>query len=132
MADIGDVPIIPYNLVRSVDIIADHYRRIYKADCTPLTLGGDHTLTYPILKAVKEKYGAVGLIQVDAHHDLQDLMCGEKIAHGTPFKRALDEELVDPKHMFQIGLRSSMYSYKETEEIFQWGQDQVMLYKFVF
>ena len=126
MADIGDVPIIPYNLVRSVDIIADHYRRIYKADCTPLTLGGDHTLTYPILKAVKEKYGAVGLIQVDAHHDLADFMSGgEKIAHGTAFKRALDDKLIDPKHMFQIGLRGSLLGSEEVDECFDWGQEQV-------
>lgn len=118
VADIGDVPIVPYNLTRSVDIITDHYRCIYKAGCTPLTLGGDHTLTYPILRAVKEKYGAVGLIQVDAHHDLQDEMMGETIAHGTPFKRALDEGLVDPTKMFQIGLRGNMYNYTEIKEDF--------------
>ncbi|XP_064391222.1 guanidinobutyrase-like [Halichondria panicea] len=118
VADIGDVPIVPYNIQRSCDIITDYYNNILKADCTPLTMGGDHTLTYPILRAIKEKYGAVGLIQVDAHLDLEQEMMGEPIAHGTPFRRALDEELIDPTKMFQIGLRGSLYVEEEIQEEF--------------
>ncbi len=118
VADIGDVPIVPYNIQRSCDIITDYYRNIVKAGCTPLTMGGDHTLTYPILRAIKEKYGAVGLIQVDAHLDLEQEMMGERIAHGTPFRRALDEELIDPTKMFQIGLRGSMYVQEEIQDDF--------------
>ena len=125
VADIGDVPINTYSLQKTVDIITTFYRRIMKADCTPLTLGGDHTLTWPILRAAKEKYGAVGLIQVDAHHDLTDVVFGEKITHGTGFRRALEEGLISPEHMFQIGLRAPLYSKNEYEEIYKWAENQV-------
>ena len=125
VADIGDVPVVPYNLVRSVDIIRDYYRKIFKANCTPLTVGGDHTLTLPILRAAKEKYGTVGLIQIDAHLDLGDTRFGEKIAHGTPFRRALEEDCISPKHMFQIGIRGTMYD--SDIELIQWAQKMVSL-----
>jgi len=125
VADIGDVPVVPYSIRRTIDIITEYYNRIYKANCIPLTLGGDHTLTYPILRAAKEKYGTVGLIQIDAHHDLQDQMMGEPVAHGTPFKRALDEQLIDPNKFYQIGLRGSLYAKEEIKEIFTEFQDMV-------
>ena len=125
VADIGDVPVIPFNMQRTVDAITKYFLKIMEADCVPLAMGGDHTMTYPILRAIKEKHGTVGLIQIDAHQDLQDEMLGEKIAHGTPFRRALEEELVDPKHFVQIGLRGSMYE-TDIEEQFRWPQEQVI------
>ena len=125
VADIGDVPVVPFSLKRTVNIIRDHYKRIVEADCIPITIGGDHTLTYPILQAMKERYGAVAFIQVDAHTDLMDEMMGEKIAHSTPFRRALEEELIIPEHMFQVGLRGTMYSVNETSEVYDWAQNQV-------
>ncbi len=128
VADIGDVPIIPYNVRRSCDIITEYYRDIVKAGCTPLTMGGDHTLSYPILRAIKEKYGAVALIQVDAHLDLDLEMMGEPIAHGTPFRRALDENLIDPTKMFQIGLRGSMFVEEEIQEDFIEPQEMVYVW----
>ena len=126
MADIGDVPVVPYNLPRSTDIITDFYRKVLKTCPIPLTLGGDHTLTWPVLRAVRERHDRpVGLVHIDAHTDLHDEMNGEKIAHGTPFRRALDEELVDPKFMVQIGLRGSNYGASEIEEEYKWAQDKV-------
>lgn len=125
VADIGDVPIVPYNMQRTVDNITQYFMGIMDANCTPLTMGGDHTLTYPILRAIKKKHGAVGLIQVDAHSDLADTMSGEKVAHGTPFRRAIEEGLVNPKHMVQIGLRSSVY-LGDFKNIFQWAEDKVI------
>ncbi len=116
VADIGDIPVIPYNIQRTIDSITEHFHKIMDTNCTPLAMGGDHTMTYPILRAIKKKYGAVGLIQVDAHADLQDSMLGEKVAHGTPFKRAIEEELVDPRHFVQIGLRGSMYESDIAEQ----------------
>ncbi len=67
----------------------------------------------------------MGLIQVDAHHDLQDDMMGEPIAHGTPFKRALDEELIDPTKMFQIGLRGNISSFEEISDSYTGPQNMV-------
>lgn len=124
VADIGDVPVVPYNMQRTIDTITDYFLKIMDANCIPLAMGGDHTMTYPILRAIAKKHGAVGLIQVDAHTDLQDTMLGEKVAHGTPFRRALEEQLINPKYMVQIGLRGSMYS-GDIEEQHRLPQQQV-------
>ncbi|CEJ14631.1 Guanidinobutyrase [bacterium YEK0313] len=120
VADIGDVPINTYNLGKTIDIITDAYKAILGHGCTPLTLGGDHTLTYPILRAVAAKYGPVALIHVDAHADINDEMFGEKIAHGTPFRRAHDDGLLDPARVFQIGLRGTGFSPDD----FNWARSQ--------
>ena len=124
VADIGDVPVIPYSMQRTIDTITDYFLKIMEAGCVPLAMGGDHTMTYPILRAIKQRHGVVGLIQIDAHHDLQDEMLGEKVAHGTPFRRAIEEELIDPRHMVQIGLRGTMYETDLDEQI-EWAEEQV-------
>lgn len=120
VADIGDVPINLFDLKKSVDIITEAYRDILKHDTVPLTLGGDHTLTWPILRAMREKYGPVALIHVDAHSDTNDEMFGEKVAHGCPFRRAHEDGLLQNDKVFQIGLRGSGYS----REDFDWGRDR--------
>lgn len=120
VADIGDIAINTFDLKTSVSIIADAYHRILADDCIPLTLGGDHTLTYPVLKAMAEKYGPVALIHVDAHADINDEMFGEKIAHGTPFRRAFDDGLLNNELVFQIGLRGTGYSPDD----FNWSRKQ--------
>lgn len=120
VADIGDVPINPYNLAKTIDIITDAYAAILGHGCTPLTLGGDHTLTYPILRAIAAKHGPVALIHVDAHADINDEMFGEKIAHGTPFRRAHDDGLLDSSRVFQIGLRGTGFSPDD----FNWARGQ--------
>ena len=90
VADIGDVAIDTFNLPKCMDIITDAYDAILAEDCIPLTLGGDHTIAYPILRAMAKKHGPVGLIHVDAHADINEHMFGEPIAHGTPFRRAVE------------------------------------------
>lgn len=120
VADIGDVAINTFNLQKSLEIIEQAYDEILKSDCTPLTLGGDHTIVLPILRSVKRKFGPVGLIHVDAHADINDEMFGEQFAHGTPFRRAVEEELLDFSRVFQIGLRGTGY----TAEDFDWPKSQ--------
>ncbi|KAA8999310.1 agmatinase [Affinibrenneria salicis] len=120
VADIGDVPINTYSLLKSVDLIEDYYTRLNDYPLIPLTLGGDHTITLPILRALSKKYGPVGLIHVDAHTDTNDIMFGEKIAHGTTFRRAVEEGLLDCRRVVQIGQRAQGY----TAQDFQWGVDQ--------
>ncbi len=95
VADIGDVAINTFNLLEAVRIIEQEYDRILGHGILPLTLGGDHTITLPILRAIKKKHGKVGLVHVDAHADVNDHMFGEKIAHGTTFRRAVEEDLLD-------------------------------------
>lgn len=120
VADIGDIPINTFDLKKSIDIIADHYRAILSHGTIPLTLGGDHTLTWPILRAMAEKHGPVALIHVDAHADINDTMFGEKAAHGCPFRRAWEEGALQNDKVFQIGLRGTGYSPDD----FNWGRDQ--------
>ncbi|WP_172329950.1 agmatinase [Mangrovicoccus sp. HB161399] len=120
VADIGDVPINLYDLKKSVEIIAEHYRGVLSHGAIPLTLGGDHTLTWPILRAMKERHGPVALIHVDAHSDTNEEMFGETVAHGCPFRRAWEEGCLQNDKVFQIGLRGSGYSPGE----FDWGQKQ--------
>ncbi|MCB6184444.1 agmatinase [Leeia sp. TBRC 13508] len=120
VADIGDVASNPYNLQDSISRIESAYDDIIKNGCRPITLGGDHTIALPILRALHKKYGKVGLIHVDAHADVNDTMFGEKIAHGTPFRRATEEGLLDTNRVVQIGLRGTGY---EAED-FDWCRQQ--------
>lgn len=120
VADIGDVAINTFNLQNSVNLIADFYAKILTHDCIPMTLGGDHTITYPILRSIAAKHGPVALIHIDAHADINDEMFGEKIAHGTPFRRAFDDGLLDNSKVFQIGLRGTGYSPDD----FDWSRRQ--------
>ena len=120
-ADIGDIPINTFDLKDSVLRITKFYENLMKAKVIPMAMGGDHTLTLPILRALKEKYGKIGLIHIDAHADINDEMFGEKIAHGTPFRRAYEELLIDPKFVFQVGLRGTGYSEMDFDEARNWG-----------
>jgi guanidinobutyrase len=120
IADIGDVAINTFNIEKSMGIIESAYDDILAEDCKPLTMGGDHTIALPILRSVAKKYGPVGIVHVDAHADVNDTMFGERIAHGTPFRRAIEENLVDPKRMVQIGLRATGYEADD----FDWPREQ--------
>ncbi len=120
VADIGDVPINTFNLEKSMGIIEDFYDEVMAKNVKPLTLGGDHTIALPILRALKKKHGPVGLIHIDAHSDTNDHMFGEKIAHGTPFRRAMEEGLLDGNRVVQIGLRGTGYSPDE----YDWAREQ--------
>ncbi len=120
VADVGDVAINTFDLKKSVDIIEEAYDEILAHDCRPLTLGGDHTIVLPILRAMHKKHGPVGVVHVDAHADVNDTMFGEKIAHGTPFRRVVEEGLVDPHRVVQIGLRATGYAAED----FDWPREQ--------
>jgi len=123
VADTGDVALNPYSLEKSIDIIEAHYDALLEHDVIPISLGGDHTVALPILRAVARKHGPLGLVHVDAHADVNDEMFGEKITHGTIFRRAIEEGLVDPNRMVQIGLRATGYAAED----FDWARDQGVL-----
>lgn len=110
VADLGDIATNPYSLEKSIGLIEAGIAGVLAQGCVPLTLGGDHTLTYPVLRAMAAKHGKVGLIHVDAHADVNDTMFGERIAHGTPFRRAVEDGAVDPRRAVQIGLRGTGYA----------------------
>ncbi|OIQ75037.1 guanidinobutyrase [mine drainage metagenome] len=120
VADLGDVAINTYSLDKSLPIITSFYQTVLDAGCIPLTLGGDHTIALPILRAMAARYGPVALVHVDAHADVNPDMFGERIAHGTPFRRAVEEDLLDCHKVFQIGLRGSGYAADD----FDWPRQQ--------
>ena len=120
IADIGDVPINTFDLKDAVRRIEAFYDNVLTHPVIPMTLGGDHTLTLPVLRSIAKKHGPVGLVHIDAHADINDHMFGESIAHGTPFRRAFEEGLIDADHTFQIGLRGTGY----TAEDFDWARDK--------
>ena len=120
VADIGDVPINTFDLKDSVRRIEVFYDDMLCHDVRPLTLGGDHTLSLPIMRAMAKKHGPLALLHIDAHADINSHMFGEEIAHGTPFRRAFEEGLLDADRVFQIGLRGTGY----TAEDFDWASER--------
>lgn len=110
VADFGDVPMNPIDIAASLGLIADHYAGFKAVNTRPITAGGDHLITLPILRALA-KDGPVGLIQFDAHSDTNDsYFGGQKYTHGTWVRRAIEEGLIDPHRCVQIGIRGTRYA----------------------
>ena len=119
-ADLGDVPPNPIDIQDSLNRVTAFYTRLVENSITPMTAGGDHLSTLPILRALAGD-GPLGLIQFDSHTDLFDsYFGGNKFTHGTPFRRAIEEGLVDPKRFVQIGIRGTAYNTEDVE----WGIEQ--------
>jgi guanidinopropionase len=115
VGDHGDTPVNPIDLQDSLARIERFFARLHEAGAAPLAAGGDHLITLPILRAIARER-PVGLVHFDAHSDTSDsYFGGEKYTHGTPFRRAVEEGLVDPKRMIQIGIRGSMYDHDEKD-----------------
>ena len=120
VADIGDVATNPFDLKHSIGLIEHAYDDIVASGCRPITLGGDHTIAWPVLRALHKKYGKLAVVHVDAHADVNDTMFGEKVAHGTPFRRAVEEGLLQCDKVTQIGLRGTGYGADD----FDWCRRQ--------
>ena len=109
-ADIGDAWIRrPYELTGAHAEIEAFFSRVRAANVRPLTCGGDHSISLPILRALARDR-PLGMIHIDAHADTGDDYMGSRFHHGAPFKIAVDEGLLDPKKVVQIGLRGSLHS----------------------
>lgn len=108
-ADLGDVPVIPDYIHETYAAIEKTLSEVLDFGAVPISIGGDHAVTLGELRAVAGKYGKVALIHFDSHLDLCDTVFGQKYNHGTPFRRALEEGLIDPSHSIQIGMRGSLY-----------------------
>ncbi|UWR74800.1 agmatinase [Phaeobacter inhibens] len=121
IGDIGDLAINTFSLPDSLRIIQESYSAILSSDVTPVAMGGDHSITLPILRAVAEKYGPVALVHVDAHADVNDDMFGERETHGTVFRRAYEEGLIVADKTYQIGLRGTGYGADDFKEAQRWG-----------
>jgi guanidinopropionase len=106
-ADCGDAPVNPLDAQASLDSIREFFAAIRSAGARPLTAGGDHLVTLPILRGIAAGK-PLGLIHFDAHSDTYDSFFGNRYNHGTPFRRAVEEGLLDPRRMVQIGIRGAI------------------------
>tara|TARA_Y100001968_G_scaffold113829_1_gene103267 strand:+ start:269 stop:1225 length:957 start_codon:yes stop_codon:yes gene_type:complete len=113
--DFGDIPIVPGYLQESHEKIENSTSKLFEHNITPVFMGGDHSISLPILRAIKKRYGPVGLIHFDAHSDLWHGYFDNKDTHGTPFRRAIEEELIDTTVSSQIGLRGPLYDKNDSE-----------------
>jgi guanidinopropionase len=118
VADLGDASINPMSKDKSIAQIQQFFEELREANIIPLAVGGDHTIPLPILRALaKDK--PVGVLHVDAHADTLDELCGDRYNHATFLRRAMEEGLVDPKRVIQIGMRGSRFSIDDI----QYGYD---------
>ena len=115
VADLGDAPVNPIDLMDALKRIEGFYAKVHAAGAVPLSAGGDHLITLPIFRAIARKR-PIGMIHFDAHSDTNDRYFGDNMyTHGTPFRRAVEEGLLDPKRTVQIGIRGSIYSGNDME-----------------
>ena len=109
IVDYGDLPVSPGHTERTYAQVEEAMQPLLAADVFPLALGGDHSITLAELRALARKHGPLCLVQLDAHGDTWDEYFGQKYFHGTTFKRAVEENLLDPRGSVQAGMRGSLY-----------------------
>jgi agmatinase len=109
VADVGDVDAPPVSIERCYEAIESRVGTLADAGARPIVIGGDHSISLPILRALAKRHGPLALVQFDAHIDTWDEYFGGKYFHGTPFRRAIEENLIDGRRFVQVGIRGPMY-----------------------
>jgi len=109
VADYGDVDVVPISIEGTFAAIERETNQLVAAGVIPISVGGDHSITLPILRSLARRHGRVGLIHFDAHPDTWDEYFGSKYFHGTTFRRAVEENLIDGQRVVQIGIRGPLY-----------------------
>ena len=121
VGDHGDVPVNPADLTDTLGRVERFFARVHAAGAIPLSAGGDHLITLPIMRAIA-RHRPVGMVHFDAHSDTWDsYFGGYKYTHGTPFRRAIEEGLLDPKRTVQIGIRGSLYNADDMDWAYAQG-----------
>lgn len=110
VADVGDVDVNPIGIEDTFVRVEQAVGALLDAKVIPLCVGGDHSLSLPLLRAVVRRHGPVGMVHVDSHQDMWEEYFGNKYFHGTPFRRAVEEGLLDTKRVLQIGIRGPVYA----------------------
>jgi guanidinopropionase len=119
-ADVGDAPTNPVDPTRTLALLQEFVGKVVRQGAAPLSIGGDHLVSLPILRALA-KDGPIGMVHFDAHTDMYDYYYEDsRFTHGTPFRRAIEENLLDPKRVVQIGLRGTLFA----EDEYAWCQEQ--------
>ncbi|MGB1236890.1 MAG: agmatinase [Pseudomonadales bacterium] len=120
-ADFGDAPVNPLMIEETLHKIERFVDQMVERNIVPLGAGGDHLVSLPVLRALAKKHGPLGMVHFDAHTDTWDRYFGDcKYTHGTPFRRAIEEGVLDPKRTVQIGIRGGLYSESDDD----WGLAQ--------
>jgi agmatinase len=109
IADCGDIDTVPISIEATNAAVTRGIEDVAATGATPVVVGGDHSISLPVLRSVGRRHGPVGLVHFDAHPDTWDEYFGSKFFHGTPFRRAVEEGLVDPHRMIQVGIRGPLY-----------------------
>jgi agmatinase len=121
IVDWGDVPSAPGNAERAIGELAEGLREVVASGAKTLVLGGDHTVALAELRALAERHGPLGLVLLDAHADVWDDYNGERYFHGTPFRRAVEEGVLDPARSLMAGMRGPLYSRDDVEAPLELG-----------
>ena len=123
--DYGDVPVVPGYIEAAYEKIAEGLEPIHRAGVVPIVLGGDHSIALPELRAAAATHGPLSLVQFDSHPDTWDAYFGQRHTHGTPFRRAVEERLLDPSRSIQVGMRGSIYDEGDWNDAREMGFDLV-------
>ncbi len=131
MIDFGDVDVVPGYIEDTFEKIERSTGNIFAAGVIPAVCGGDHSITLPILRAAAKVHGGgLSLIHFDAHSDCWDSYFGRKYNHGTTFKRALEEKLIDPARSMHLGLRGSVYESSDLADLSKMGFSVITMKEF--
>ncbi len=125
VVDGGDLEITPGNARRTAEQIDAGLQPLLRAGIVPLVLGGDHSIVLGELRAQAAVHGPVGLVLLDAHADTWDQYYGERYFHGTPFRRAVEEGVLDPSRSVLAGMRGSLYTAADVEQPREMGFDVI-------
>lgn len=115
IADYGDISTTPFSIEETFRRIEEGIDHLLSHDVIPVSVGGDHGITYPVLKAIGKKHGPVALIQIDSHPDTHDTQFGHKTTHATMLRRGIEQNLISPNKIISIGLRGSLFYADDLE-----------------
>ncbi|KIH98835.1 agmatinase [Streptomonospora alba] len=121
VADGGDIAVNPYSIQEAVAAVEDGARALLEHGTRMVTIGGDHTIALPLLRALHSRHGPIALLHFDAHLDTWDTYFGEPYTHGTPFRRAAEEGLLDADALSHVGIRGPLYGRGDLEEDRRFG-----------
>jgi agmatinase len=110
VADAGDLAVNPFDIINAIDQVEASARGLTADGARLLTIGGDHTIALPLLRVASRQHGPVAVLHFDAHLDTWDTYFGASYTHGTPFRRASDEGLIDREHSVHVGIRGPLYA----------------------
>ncbi len=113
VVDAGDIAANPFDIEEAISSIHKSYDQLLERAKRVVTIGGDHTITLPILRSLKAKHGPISIVHFDAHLDTWDSYFGADYTHGTTFRRASEEGLLDPEGCMHIGIRGPLYAAKD-------------------